>query len=431
MQPMPPMPARRGIPLYYEAAALFTPDTSTVIVTVDFRVPRGFFIFVRNEGAPADSAFMATGEVLVELLDNQSTTVARDVRFLRLYNPRQLSGAPGESEIIGRSNFTVRPGTYRLAVVINDKQSGRNFADRSRLIPATAFAPGTVNASKPILVPAEIVTDSSRTDRVPALNYGGDIVFGGRAGAGVLQVFCPDSAADFTIEWSLKNKAPLYGIDSTELSGSAFTAVPGRLVASGNGDSAVYRIEQSERGWSVVFLPLPLEKLFEGRCDVRLRIRAGGASLDVTDDFRVVWPGKPVSLVDIDVAIDALQHIASDQQMEAVRSLSLSSRTTAFHAFWRALDPDSATAYNEKFAEYYRRVDIAMERFRGAKDVEGYRTDQGRIFILYGAPSDSRRVFFPSSAPQEIWTYNVLKQRFVFVDKYHTGVFILTDVQPL
>ena len=429
--PMSPVSPRRGIPLYYEAAALFAPDTSAVGVTVHFRIPRDFFIFVRNEGAPPDSAFMATGEVLIELLDDQSSTVARDVRFVRLYNPRQLTGAPGEREILGRSSFTVRPGTYRLAVVINDKQSGRNFADRSRLIKATALVPGALNVSEPILVPAEAAADSSRSDRTPVLNYGGDIVFGGQAAAAVLQVFLPDSLADLAVEWSLKNKSPLYGIDSTEFTGTAFSAVPGRLVPFGNGDSTAYSIETSDPGWFVVFLPFPLERLFEGRCDVRVRIRSGATSRDATDSFRVVWPTKPGSLVDIDLAIDALQHIATDQQMDAIRSLSLSSRTTAFHAFWRALDPDSSSAFNEKFAEYYRRVDIAMERFRGPKDFEGYRTDQGRIFILYGAPSDSRRFFSTTSAPQEVWTYNVLRQRFVFVDKFGTGVYILTDVQPL
>ena len=427
----PPMPARRGIPLYYEAAALFTPDTSSVIVTVHFRIPRDFFIFIRNEGAAPDSAFKATGEIVVELLDDQSSTVTRDLRYLRLYNPRQLSGAPGESEIVGRSTFTVRPGTYRLAFIIEDKQSGRNFADRSRLIAALGLAPGTLNVSKPILVPAERVADSSRGEDLPVLNFGGDVVFGGHAAAAMLQVFRPDSAQDFAVEWSLKNKAPLYGIDSTELTGTAFTSVPGRLVPSGTGDSTVFRIEPSERGWYVMFLPLPLEKLFEGRCDVRATIRAGAASRDVTDSFRVVWPSKPGSLIDIDLAIDALQHIATDQQMDAIRSLSLSRRTSAFTAFWRAMDPDSSSAYNEKFAEYYRRVDIAMERFRGPKDFEGYRTDQGRIYILYGAPSDSRRLFSPTSAPEEVWTYNALRQRFVFVDKFRTGVFILTDVQPL
>ena len=428
---MPPMPGRRGIPLYYEASALFTPDTAEALVTVQFRIPRDFFIFVRNEGAAPDSAFMATGEILVELLDEQSSTVTRDLRFLRLYNPRQLSGAPSEREIVGHSTFTVRPGTYRLAFVLEDKQSGRNFADRSRLITAPGLVPGALNASKPILVPAGILADSSLPESVPALNDGGDVVFGGHAAAAMLQLFRPDSAADFAVTWNLKNKAPLYGIDSTELTGTAFSAVPGRLVPFRTGDSAAYRIEQSEGGWYVMFLPLPLEKLFEGRCDVRATIRAGAASRDVTDSFRVVWPSKPGSLIDIDLAIDALQHIATDQQMDAIRSLSLSRRTSAFTAFWRAMDPDSSSAYNEKFAEYYRRVDIAMERFRGPKDFEGYRTDQGRIYILYGAPSDSRRLFSPTSAPEEVWTYNALRQRFLFVDKFRTGVFILTDVQPL
>jgi GWxTD domain-containing protein len=428
---MRPIVPRRGIPLYYEAVTLFTPDTSTVTVNVHFRVPRDFFIYIRNEGANSDSAFIATGEILVELLDNQSVTVSRDLRFLRLYSPRQITESSSEGEVIGLSSFTVPPATYRLAFNVDDKQSGRRFADRSRMINAKALEPNTLNVSDPILVPPGVMSHQAQRATVPALNYGGDIVFGGGGGNVVLQVFSPDSAPDFRVQWTLKNKAPLYGIDSTELSGGDFEVQPGRLIYNQSPDTTLYRIDQGDSGWHVVYLPLHLEKLFEGRCHVRVRLSSGSTSRDVTDEFRIVWPGKPGSLFDLDLAIDALQHIATEEQMDEMRALSLSSRTAAFFTFWRAMDRDTATAFNEMFAEYYRRVDIAMMRFPGPKDVEGYRTDQGRIYVLYGEPSSSRRVFSPDNDPEEIWTYDNLKQRFVFVDKIGRGVFILTEVQQL
>lgn len=431
-RPLGPMVTpRRGIPLYYDAAVLFTPDTSKVTINVHFRVPREFFIFVRNEQANGDSAFVATGEIQVELLNNDGATLVRDLRFLRLFRREPLTEGLSGGEIIGLSHFSVPPGSYRLAFSIDDKQSGRNFADRSRLLLAKGLMPGTMNVSKPMLLRPDAPTDSAGTQGFAALNYGGDILFGIPAGKAFLQVFSPDSTPDFQVRWSLMNKAPLYGIDSTELMGNDFRVVPGRLVWNGSLDTTLYTLDQSETGWYAIFLPLPLEKLFEGRCDVHLEVTSGSGTRNVTEEFRIVWPTKPGSLVDIDLAIDALQHIATEEQMDAIRSMSLSSRLSAFFAFWRAMDPDTSTAYNEMYAEYYRRVDIAMERFRGLREAEGYRTDQGRIFILYGAPTSSRRVFTPDNAPQEIWTYENVKQRFVFTDKMGTGVFILTSIDKL
>ena len=431
-RPMGPMMMpRRGIPLYYEAVTLCTTDTSSVTVNVHFRVSREFFIFVRNEGANADSSFIATGELLIELLDSQSVTISRDLRFLRLYRPEQITERSPGGEIVGTSSFTVRPGTYRLAFSIDDKQSERNFADRSRMISAVALKAGALNVSEPILVSLPPPADSGRRVEVRALNYGGDILFGTKGEMAVVQIFSPDSMPEFSVQWSLMNKAPLYGIDSTKVSGDSAQIVPGRLVSAGSPDTTLYVLDSSESGWYAAFLPLPLEKLFEGRCDIRVQISTGSASQDVTDSFRIVWPTKPGSLVDLDLAIDALQYIATEEQMDDMRSMSLSSRTAAFFAFWRAMDPDTTTAYNEMFAEYYRRVDIAIERFHGPRDLEGYRTDQGRIFILYGTPTSSRRVFSPDNAPEEIWIYENMKQRFVFVDRLRSGVFILTEVQQL
>lgn len=431
-EPMGPMMGpRHGIPLYYDAVTMPTPDTSSVTVDVHFRVPRNFFIYVRNDDGSGDSTFMATGEILVELLDSLSETVTRDLRFVRLYRSEPLlDGNPG-GEIIGLSHFTVRPATYRLAFSIDDKQSGRNFADRSRMITAKALSPLSLNVSQPFLVRPAALADSISIDMVDAFNYGGDFLFGGKPAMAALQVFTADSAPDFRVHWMLVNKASLYGIDSAEFSGNASRVVTGRLVSTGSPDTTLYNLTRTDPGWYTVLLPLPFEKLFEGRGDIRVQLSTRSASQEVSESFRIVWPTKPGALMDLDLAIDALQHIATDEQMSAMRSMSLSARMNAFFKFWRALDPDTTTAYNEKFAEYYRRVDIAMVRFRAPKDVEGYRTDMGRIFILYGEPTSSKRIFSPDNDTQEVWTYEKLKQRFVFTDKFKTGIYILSEVQQL
>lgn len=95
--------------------------------------------------------------------------------------------------------------------------------------------------------------------------------------------------------------------------------------------------------------------------------------------------------------------------------------------FWRVRDPDPRTPANEFKTEHYRRIAWANERF--AAGVPGWRTDRGRIYIIYGPPSriESR----PSGV--EKWVYdhipsmgdNVVVE---FVDRTGLGDYKLVEV---
>ena len=61
---------------------------------------------------------------------------------------------------------------------------------------------------------------------------------------------------------------------------------------------------------------------------------------------------------------------------------------------------------------------MANERYR-AIGRDGWRTDRGRIYIIYGEPDEIQR--FPNSSdnkPYEIWNYNQIEGgvEFIFID---------------
>jgi len=105
----------------------------------------------------------------------------------------------------------------------------------------------------------------------------------------------------------------------------------------------------------------------------------------------------------------------------------------AFYEFWRTKDPDTTTAYNEVLVEYYRRVDEAVSRFSTLSGQDGYKTDRGRIFILYGAPTRVEKYIPPGEAPREVWIYDRpnLRKKFTFIDRYKAGAFVLVSVEDL
>ncbi|MCB2205469.1 GWxTD domain-containing protein [bacterium] len=87
--------------------------------------------------------------------------------------------------------------------------------------------------------------------------------------------------------------------------------------------------------------------------------------------------------------------------------------------FWRSRDTDPVTPQNEFFSEYQQRVAIANEQFRSAFR-KGWRSDRGRVYIVYGPPDYIERMSSESDMkPHEIWRYDYIEGgvEFIFVDK--------------
>ena len=79
--------------------------------------------------------------------------------------------------------------------------------------------------------------------------------------------------------------------------------------------------------------------------------------------------------------------IITDEERAAFKQLSNDEERDQFiEQFWLRRDPTPDTVENEYKEEHYRRIAYANEHF--AAGIPGWRTDRGRIYIMYG-PADS------------------------------------------
>lgn len=79
--------------------------------------------------------------------------------------------------------------------------------------------------------------------------------------------------------------------------------------------------------------------------------------------------------------------IITDQERQAFKQLSNDEERDQFiEAFWQRRDPTPDTEENEYKEEHYRRIAYANEHF--AAGVPGWKTDRGRIYIMYGPPDE-------------------------------------------
>jgi GWxTD domain-containing protein len=81
--------------------------------------------------------------------------------------------------------------------------------------------------------------------------------------------------------------------------------------------------------------------------------------------------------------------------------------------------------------EYYRRVDHASRTFGTLHDPDGFKSDRGRTYVLYGPPTTTDRTLDPVAGYQEVWTYENLGKKFIFADQTKTGKYVLISSQSL
>jgi GWxTD domain-containing protein len=79
--------------------------------------------------------------------------------------------------------------------------------------------------------------------------------------------------------------------------------------------------------------------------------------------------------------------IISDEERKAFKQLQTDEERQSFiETFWLRRDPSPDTEENEYKEEHYRRMAYADERF--ASGIPGWKTDRGKIYIMFGPPDE-------------------------------------------
>ena len=83
--------------------------------------------------------------------------------------------------------------------------------------------------------------------------------------------------------------------------------------------------------------------------------------------------------------------IITDEERAAFKQLSNDEERDQFiEAFWQRRDPTPDTVENEFKEEHYRRIAYANEHF--AAGIPGWKSDRGRMYIMYGPAEDRKSV---------------------------------------
>ena len=375
-----------------------------------YRVPYKILVFERE-----DHSFQAGFRVIVEIFDNNSNLVARDIKDSKI-SVDSFDSTDDKSLLLqDYLLFKIKPGKYKINRFISDLNSTGELPLKPEELSLSS------NENKKVQNPFVIYNKEIECDNRKAFqlaNSGGSIPFSNENFNLVIPVR-DTSVKNLTIKIENNDKNIFSGnIDESYVIPIGLTKCENNLALTS--DSA-----------NILLKNFVLRNINEKLTEGKVVLNVSNVEKEITKEYEseVVWFNKPFSLRDPEKAIEFLSYIEPDSVVSAMLDEDESEYPKILNEYWKKFDPTPETSYNEIMVEYYSRVDYAMREFRGISKNDGTKTDRGMIYIRFGKPDEIVRSSNPEGQIVEIWTYLNPERKFSFVDKKGTGNFTLLEEQ--
>jgi GWxTD domain-containing protein len=423
-----------GEKLYAEAIVLPTERVDSAGVAVFFRVSHAMLSFTRVlEGDEVRGNYAAPVSVSIEVRDSigvvRKRIAFKDTAFVNTYeqtNDRTLFR-------YGWRLVTIPPGKFDLTI---ETQSAKESTQRRLALPSVVFTPSSHSTiTRPFFV--EEVKHGDSTYITPFV-FGGNVPF--RSEDAIALLFVPDkNGRNYT--YTLRQLPPdgkdVRWWDITDVVGDV-RSKPG-LVPTVSSRSERMRplltltqvkpfsdVARMMGHVALLRIPIPVSSMVPGR--YQLEVIREDEPDTITAKFQVYWEQMPLSLRNLDYAIDIMQYLLTEEEHDTLDAGNAMERRKKLMAYWRVHDPTPATTFNEHLLAYFRRVDQAFYAFSTLQEPDGAQTDRGKVYILHGPPTQTEKLL-DQQRPVEIWTYsNAVGQTFTF-EINDKGIYQLVEVK--
>ena len=380
-------------------------------IIIPFRIRYDFFVFTRPV-TEQSQVYTAHGEVSVELIDTTGTSIARKIRQIDLTAVDNSTSALKNDYVQSLFSFQLPKGRYTVVFKAEDKESRRQYVDDKK---QTAILTDSRLLSG--LIPVEAIHEETFV----LFNLGGDVLFS-RNYSFIFLSKLRYTTAHYTLSKVQLDDEEKETIESNvPVSIDVFNTT---TLDTMTNDRSVSLTTRSDSGSNVHVIHMNGLQLRQGRYELVMTLPD---STKITAQFGARWMDMPITLTDLDAAIEPLQFIMTKADYSEMRHGGRASRIKKFEEFWKKKDATPATTYNEVMHEFYRRADFAFAAFRTLKEMNGAIIDRGRIYVLYGKPSTTERLLAPNGVPKEIWKYNSLNKIFTFEDPSKQGNYKLAE----
>lgn len=351
-------------------------------------------------------AALRKNNVSIEGLEPAARAFWSDTAFAQSYEQSQSD----QQFLSGHLNVSLKPGIYSYVIQMNRLDDTEDRISRVQSVKIKPFSEIKIGD---VLFGDRLITNDATT-QLKLTSMGHNVIFGKDFYAFAYIPQYEDNAT-YTLQVHSLN---VVGNDTSKVSevysqklmnNDIRTKVIPKF-AGKNAEGNFINLLSSNTGYAFALIKLPGSTFPNSH--YRLTISESEADQIVSQTaFQTLWTDMPTSLLSLDVSIDMLRFIVDDKTLDRISRGSQSEREKKFREFWKQRDPTPKTAFNELMAEYYRRIDYAYENF-SSRDLPGYESDQGKIYIKFGPPQNVERKFPADGATTEIWKYP--NRQFIF-----------------
>ncbi len=389
------------------------PDSATLAVF--FRMANDFLTFTRvTDPNDVGGNYHAPMVVGIELRDTLGV-IRQRIRFKGDAYTNTFEETNSKTAFhFGWQRLMVGPGTYDITLeILTTKESQQ----KKLRLPSVSFTPRKKSRqlTPPVFGEPTIVNGK---DMLRLFVFSNNIPFGANSGrALVLLADTTEVEYDYTIVQAPSDSRDIrwWKVENTEGTVRSKRNRFPRISSVSSSDAAYLEMVDTtvpRRPIASVEIPIPTLSLVPGRYTVFLVQK--GTTDTISMKFQVIWELMPFSLRSVDYAIQVLEYICTDSQMDSLTAGSAAENRERLMLWWRGQDPTPATVYNEKMAEYYRRADNARVGFSTIAEPDGARSDRGKVYMLYGQPTTTEKDLMGKAA-REVWRYTSgIKQTFTF-----------------
>jgi GWxTD domain-containing protein len=377
----------RSLPkFYHDYLNFYAPDSSTTRMDAFIQVPYNQVQFVKS-----DKGFTATYTVTISVFDENRDKLVSEKVWNEEVNEKEFEQTNSQNNYnLSFKSFYLAPGNYIIRSSVEDKESKKKSLEKPL-------------ALSDIIIISKISEIGDSKKILP--NVSGNVA-------------------------TQKDGVPIFF--------EVYSNKPGderiQYIISDDKQNVVFQSDESQHldsGKTQIFHTIKDSSISLGNYLLKVSIQNDEGNVVATTNkpFFSRWSGIPVTVQDLDLAVDQLVYIATQPELDFIRDAKTKEeKTKRYLAFWKKKDPSPSTDENEVFNEYYRRIDYANKHF--SHYVKGWKTDRGMVFILLGAPNNvDRHPFDTDSKPYEIWQYYQMNRQFIFVDETGFGDYRL--ITPL
>lgn len=383
--------------VFYFDAILFKSDSAGKSrLDVYALVPYASMTFIKS-----DDIFGTEYSILIKIRDKNDNIVASKTVERNITEKNYFATQGGNADFdVTQSIFYLPPGNYEIEVIFYDKTGNRNYR-RTRQQSVLDFSRYSFSLSG-IMIVSSIEENNGKyiitpflSDNIGMLSEYFFIFFESyknvnTPGNNIKEVDFLYELVDDNNKVVLKSKRKRKSVPNASNNHYLRINIPSDL-PQGNYMLRVYALRPADKeGYEKYDILATTERSIQNMKTVS---------------------GKFVE--DIEKAIKQLQYIATQSEMDYMLAPdSKAEKQLRFEEFWRNHDPTPNTERNEAYDDYYARIDFANSNFQSY--TEGWRTDMGKVYVIYGPPLSTERRRLQDGRYYEKWTYG--DKEIIFVD---------------